>query len=124
MTKRDTRHPASQLFDAHEALVMALEAMNYMGDILNGMDAVEAEDEEVMTPAFNKVRAVIKAISGKDPYIKPECYGHEEILKRVKQRSATGVCPTCGGRGKVEINSEFPEPIDIPCPDCADKAPL
>ena len=41
------------------ALREAFGAMNYMGDILNGMDAVLPEDAAKITPAFATVRAAL-----------------------------------------------------------------
>jgi len=41
------------------ALKLAYEAMNYLGDVLNGMGAVMPEDEEATTEAFMMVRAVL-----------------------------------------------------------------
>lgn len=41
------------------ALELADKAMNHMGDILNGMDAVTEEDIELATPAFEAVAAAI-----------------------------------------------------------------
>ena len=49
--------------DAIDALAMAYVAMNYMGDIINGMDAAEPADVKRVGPAFNAVRRVL---SGKD----------------------------------------------------------
>jgi hypothetical protein len=40
-------------------LLMIYEAMNYMGDKLNGMDACEDEDEDATTPAFDAIRALL-----------------------------------------------------------------
>jgi hypothetical protein len=44
------------------ALKSALGAMNYMGDQLNAIDLVEPEDEEVVTPAFDAVRAALAKV--------------------------------------------------------------
>ena len=41
------------------ALREAFGAMNYMGDILNGMDAVLPEDAAKITPAFATVHAAL-----------------------------------------------------------------
>jgi hypothetical protein len=49
-------HPSQAL---RQALELALDAMNYMGDILNGMDAVDEADEARTAPAFDAVRAAI-----------------------------------------------------------------
>lgn len=50
-----------------EALKLALEAMDYMGDVLNDMDVVFEEDEDAVMPAFNAVRsAIAAALGGKD----------------------------------------------------------
>lgn len=48
-----------ELRKAHEALRMANDAMNYMGDILNGHDMAEPEDVAKVTPAFYAVRAAV-----------------------------------------------------------------
>jgi len=45
-----------------EALKAAETAMNYMGDVLNGMDAVTEDDEHIF-PAFYIVRAAIAKAS-------------------------------------------------------------
>ncbi len=50
--------------DQLEALKAALEAMNYMGDILNGMDAATKEDIAFATPRFIKVREAIARAEG------------------------------------------------------------
>lgn len=42
-----------------DALVLAEEAMNHMGDTLNEMDVVEASDEDIVTPAFKAVRIAL-----------------------------------------------------------------
>jgi hypothetical protein len=47
-----------------EALRLAYDAMNYMGDILNDMDAVETEDMKKTAKAFETVRAILRAIEG------------------------------------------------------------
>lgn len=52
--------------DLLEALKAALKAMDYMGDIMNGMDIVMEEDEAVVNPAFMKARAAIKKAEGTD----------------------------------------------------------
>lgn len=49
-----------------EALEAAYEAMNYVGDILNGMDAVTEDDEAFATPLFEKVRAALAALRGEN----------------------------------------------------------
>lgn len=50
-----TNEAAPQL----EALRTAYEAMNHMGDVLNGMGAVDEEEDGKYFPAFEKVRAAI-----------------------------------------------------------------
>lgn len=45
--------------DMLAALRLALDAMNHIGDVLNGMDATMPEDEARTTPAFDAVRAAI-----------------------------------------------------------------
>lgn len=42
-----------------EALKLAYDTMNYMGDIMNEMDIVSKEDEERTGPAFDAVRAAL-----------------------------------------------------------------
>ncbi|HID9280230.1 TPA: hypothetical protein ACXIZC_002806 [Serratia marcescens] len=44
-----------------EALTLALQAMEFMGDTLNNIDAVCTEDVEYVTPAFNAVRELLAA---------------------------------------------------------------
>lgn len=46
-----------------DALEKALEAMSFMGDTLNAMDAVCEEDVEYVTPAFDAVRKVLEGNS-------------------------------------------------------------
>lgn len=53
--------PAPVSGGVEAALRLALDAMNYMGDILNNMDAVEQEDEAKTAPAFEAVRAALSA---------------------------------------------------------------
>lgn len=50
--------------DMAEALEMAEAAMNYMGDILNNMDAVLPEDEAATEAAFEAVRAALAKAKG------------------------------------------------------------
>lgn len=45
-----------------ETLQMIYEAMNYMGDALNNMDAVEEEDIEKTSPAFDAIRELIATL--------------------------------------------------------------
>lgn len=47
-----------------EALKLAYRAMNYFGDVLNGMGAVMPEDEDKTTPAFQAVRAILTKTEG------------------------------------------------------------
>jgi hypothetical protein len=47
--------------NVREALTLALQAMEFMGDILNNIDAVCTEDVEYVTPAFNAVRVLLAA---------------------------------------------------------------
>ncbi len=46
--------------DLVQVIKLAYDAMNYMGDILNGMDAVMPEDEQATTAAFTAVRAALE----------------------------------------------------------------
>lgn len=50
---------AAEIKRLRAALILAEGAMNYMGDILNGMDAVEPEDEQATEPAFLAVHAAL-----------------------------------------------------------------
>lgn len=50
--------------DLLEALKAADAALNHLGDVLNGMDAVSEEDE-LHFPAFEKVRAAIAKAEGR-----------------------------------------------------------
>lgn len=45
---------------AAKILTTAYECMNYLGDTLNGMDAVEDDDEEYTNPRFDAVRAALE----------------------------------------------------------------
>lgn len=48
--------------EMYEALKLAQSAMEHMGNVLNGMDAVTAEDVALATPAFEAVdSAIVKA---------------------------------------------------------------
>ncbi|HIE5440240.1 TPA: hypothetical protein ACXNQ3_001353 [Serratia marcescens] len=47
--------------NVREALTLALQAMEFMGDTLNNIDAVCTEDVEYVTPAFNSVRELLAA---------------------------------------------------------------
>ncbi|HEJ8029376.1 TPA: hypothetical protein ACXI3L_004585 [Serratia marcescens] len=50
--------------NVREALTLALQAMEFMGDTLNNIDAVCTEDVEYVTPAFNAVRELLAAVPG------------------------------------------------------------
>lgn len=54
---------AAEIERLREVLKLAYGAMNYLGDVLNGMDAVEPEDEAATTPAFDAVRAALSGES-------------------------------------------------------------
>ncbi|WP_262017032.1 hypothetical protein [Serratia liquefaciens] len=47
--------------NVRETLTLALQAMEFMGDTLNNIDAVCTEDVEYVTPAFNAVRGLLTA---------------------------------------------------------------
>ncbi len=47
--------------NVREALTLALQAMEFMGDTLNNIDAVCTEDVEYVTPAFAAVRGLLAA---------------------------------------------------------------
>lgn len=47
--------------NVREALTLALQAMEFMGDTLNNIDAVCTEDVEYVTPAFTAVRELLAA---------------------------------------------------------------
>lgn len=47
-----------------DAVRLAYDAMNYLGDVLNGMDAAEPEDVERTAPAFDAVRAALAQHQG------------------------------------------------------------
>ncbi|RYM55606.1 hypothetical protein [Serratia proteamaculans] len=47
--------------NVREALTLALQAMEFMGDTLNNIDAVCTEDVEYVTPAFTAVRGLLEA---------------------------------------------------------------
>lgn len=48
--------------DVRNALTLALQAMEFMGDTLNSLDAVCTEDVEQVTPAFEAVRKLLAAL--------------------------------------------------------------
>ncbi len=47
--------------NVREALTLALQAMEFMGDTLNNIDTVCSEDVEFVTPAFTAVRGLLAA---------------------------------------------------------------
>lgn len=53
-----------EIFRLREALRLAEAAMNYMGDVLNNMDAVEPEDLAITKPAFEAARAALNHTQG------------------------------------------------------------
>ncbi len=57
--------PVSQGYElpdnVREALTLALQAMEFMGDTLNSVDVVCTEDVEYVTPAFTAVRGLLAA---------------------------------------------------------------
>ena len=57
--ERENRAKAERVIALERALREAFGAMNYMGDILNGMDAVLPEDAAKITPAFATVHAAL-----------------------------------------------------------------
>ncbi|MGX9740994.1 hypothetical protein [Pseudocitrobacter corydidari] len=61
--ERDMVEPVSQPYKLPErvtnALTLSLQAMEFMGDTLNNLDAVCKEDVEFVAPAFEAVRAVL-----------------------------------------------------------------
>ncbi|HGG8857794.1 TPA: hypothetical protein ACJJWP_003474 [Enterobacter roggenkampii] len=75
------------------ALTQALEAMEFMGDTLNNLDAVCSEDVEQVTPAFEAVRALL---AGNTPVI-PDCSCHT-CRPVTFADSRFVVCPVCGNK--------------------------
>ncbi|HGG8835729.1 hypothetical protein ACS6IV_05310 [Enterobacter hormaechei subsp. xiangfangensis] len=71
LVKAANKFPANVI----DALEKALQAMSFMGDTLNALDAVCEEDVEYVTPAFESVRKVLESNSSVIP---------------------DGVCPCCG----------------------------
>lgn len=57
--------------DARQALNLALQAMEFMGDTLNNLDAVCPEDVEFVTPAFNAVRSILADAAPAAPHTAP-----------------------------------------------------
>ncbi|EJY7992278.1 hypothetical protein OHI49_001128 [Salmonella enterica] len=57
---------ASAAPDLLEALKLALNAMNEMGDILNFHDLAEQNKVDELTPAFDKARAAISKALGEE----------------------------------------------------------
>lgn len=51
--------PAGAVAVPRTTLELINAAMNHMGDVLNGMDAVEPEDEDATGPAFEAIRALL-----------------------------------------------------------------
>ena len=58
LSARNALEAADEIERLRAALKAAEIAMNHMGDILNGMDAV-TEDDEFIFPAFEQVRAAL-----------------------------------------------------------------
>lgn len=67
-----------------DALKKALQAMSFMGDTLNEMDAVCEEDVEYVTPAFEAVR---KVLDGNSPVI-PDGYALVPVEPTAEMQSA------------------------------------
>ncbi|NWA63028.1 DUF551 domain-containing protein [Pantoea sp. B9002] len=57
--------------DARRSLNLALQAMEFMGDTLNNLDAVCPEDVEFVTPAFNAVRSILADAAPSAPHTAP-----------------------------------------------------
>lgn len=68
--ERDMVEPVSKPYKLPErvtnALTLSLQAMEFMGDTLNNLDAVCEEDVEFVAPAFEAVRA---ALAGNSPVV-------------------------------------------------------
>ncbi|WP_217438725.1 hypothetical protein [Citrobacter werkmanii] len=74
------------------ALEKALQAMSFMGDTLNEMDAVCEEDVEYVTPAFEAVRKVLDGGSPVIPGGLCPCCGRKQLKSRT--------CSVAGCEGK------------------------
>jgi hypothetical protein len=59
-----TAHLFAAAPSLYEALTQAEQLLNHMGDILNNMDAVSAEDVQMATPIFETVRAALALARG------------------------------------------------------------
>lgn len=78
-----------------DALEKALQAMSFMGDTLNALDAVCEEDVEYVTPAFEAVREVLQGAAPVQEWIQcsermPEIEGH--YLVWVNASNLDGYC--------------------------------
>lgn len=58
-TRRRAEAAEARVKSDEVALKLAFECMNYLGDILNGMDAATKEDEAKTGPAFEAVRRAL-----------------------------------------------------------------
>ncbi|MCC2918950.1 hypothetical protein [Enterobacter hormaechei] len=104
-----------------DALEKALQAMSFMGDTLNDMDAVCEEDIEYVTPAFDAVR---KVLEGNSPVI-PDgfCIMPKKLTAENGGKGALSgefhvtnriVCQSCGGEGCEDCNDEGGWDAEIP----------
>lgn len=89
--------------NVREALTLALQAMEFMGDTLNNIDAVCTEDVEYVTPAFTAVRGLLAAApEGYAPATKINCWSCKKNMTTLQLMSSDGICPHCN----VEIDTE------------------
>lgn len=88
-----------------DALVAAAAAMDHMGDVLNGMDAVDEEEDGAHFAAFEKVRLALK-LAGVKPMSGPKKWGpHDHFPGELCERS----CPALKPAPEVKPTEEHPE---------------
>lgn len=91
--------------NVREALTLALQAMEFMGDTLNNIDAVCTEDVEYVTPAFTAVRGLLEAAPEVTvPTTKINCWSCGNHFTYVQHSESDGYCPHCDS--PVDIDDE------------------
>lgn len=88
---------AKEISELREALNEAWLAMNYMGDHLNGIDVVEPLDEEIVSPAFDKIIQAMPEVESIDAY----------AVLGARHHSPVGNCARCNR----EINWHEPREL-------------
>nr|SAY41701.1 Uncharacterised protein [Serratia marcescens] len=93
--------------NVREALTLALQAMEFMGDTLNNIDAVCTEDVEYVTPAFTAVRGLLEAAPEVTvPTTKINCWSCKKSMTTLQLMSSDGICPHCNAEIDTEDDDE------------------